>query len=117
MLQAISHGWTNEQIAARMHVSLATVKTHVNHIYGKLHISDPLRFAPPATQETLLVHGTLGTPPFPFALRYRRAPCILNPSKDLRYRRARPDRARASFDTSGLVGRQPEGVEWRARDE
>lgn len=39
MLQAIAQGWTNEQIASRMHVSLATVKTHVNHIYSKLQIA------------------------------------------------------------------------------
>ncbi|HJW11372.1 MAG TPA: LuxR C-terminal-related transcriptional regulator, partial [Albitalea sp.] len=38
VLQAIAQGWTNEQIASRMHVSLATVKTHVNHIYSKLQI-------------------------------------------------------------------------------
>lgn len=40
VLQAIGDGWTNEQIATRLQVSLATVKSHVNHLYGKLQLSD-----------------------------------------------------------------------------
>ncbi|AKJ30150.1 LuxR C-terminal-related transcriptional regulator [Caldimonas brevitalea] len=39
VLQAIAEGWSNEQIAARLHISLATVKTHVNHLYSKLQLS------------------------------------------------------------------------------
>lgn len=38
ILQLIGQQLTNEQIAARLFVSLATVKTHINHLYGKLDI-------------------------------------------------------------------------------
>ncbi|WP_374509648.1 LuxR C-terminal-related transcriptional regulator [Niveibacterium sp.] len=38
ILQLIGEQLTNEQIATRLHVSLATVKTHINHIYSKLGI-------------------------------------------------------------------------------
>lgn len=38
ILQLIGQQLSNEQIAARLFVSLATVKTHINHIYGKLGI-------------------------------------------------------------------------------
>ncbi|MBB4011837.1 helix-turn-helix transcriptional regulator [Niveibacterium umoris] len=38
ILQLIGDQLTNEQISAHMHVSLATVKTHINHIYSKLGI-------------------------------------------------------------------------------
>lgn len=39
VLQLIGEQLTNEQIAARLHVSLATVKTHINHLYSKLALS------------------------------------------------------------------------------
>ncbi len=38
VLQAIGEGFSNDQIAAQQHVSLATVKTHINRVYGKLEI-------------------------------------------------------------------------------
>ncbi|WP_417067388.1 LuxR C-terminal-related transcriptional regulator [Niveibacterium terrae] len=38
VLRLIGEQLTNEQIAARLHVSLATVKTHINHVYSKLAI-------------------------------------------------------------------------------
>lgn len=38
ILQLIGQQLTNEQIAARLFVSMATVKTHINHLYGKLGI-------------------------------------------------------------------------------
>ncbi|WP_172199244.1 LuxR family transcriptional regulator [Niveibacterium sp. COAC-50] len=38
ILQLIGEQLTNEQIATRLHVSLATVKTHINHVYSKLGI-------------------------------------------------------------------------------
>ncbi len=40
VLQAIGAGFSNEQIAAQMHVALSTVKSHVNHLYSKLDLSD-----------------------------------------------------------------------------
>lgn len=39
VLLAIGEQLSNEQIAARLHVSLATIKTHINHIYAKLQLS------------------------------------------------------------------------------
>lgn len=38
VLRLIGEQLSNEQIAARLHVSLATVKTHINHVYSKLAI-------------------------------------------------------------------------------
>lgn len=38
VLQLIAQGHTNEQIASGLFVSLATVKTHINHLYSKLNI-------------------------------------------------------------------------------
>ncbi|TCI05090.1 hypothetical protein EZV61_03775 [Corallincola luteus] len=40
VLQGIGRGYSNEQIAAQMHVALSTIKSHVNHIYSKLDIND-----------------------------------------------------------------------------
>ena len=36
VLGVLAEGLTNQQAADRLHVSLATIKTHVNHIYDKL---------------------------------------------------------------------------------
>ena len=36
VLSVLAEGHTNQQVADRLHVSLATVKTHLNHIYDKL---------------------------------------------------------------------------------
>ncbi len=38
ILQLIGQHFTNEQIAAQLNVSIATVKTHINRVYGKLAI-------------------------------------------------------------------------------
>lgn len=38
ILQLIGQHFTNEQIATRLNVSVATVKTHINRLYGKLGI-------------------------------------------------------------------------------
>ncbi|WP_284618946.1 helix-turn-helix domain-containing protein [Aquabacterium humicola] len=38
ILQLIGRHYTNEQIAHQLNVSLATVKTHINRVYGKLGI-------------------------------------------------------------------------------
>ena len=39
MLQLIGSELSNEQIAAQLFVSVTTVKTHINRLYAKLHIS------------------------------------------------------------------------------
>jgi DNA-binding NarL/FixJ family response regulator len=40
VLRALATGATNAEIAARMHVSEATVKTHVGHVLAKLDLRD-----------------------------------------------------------------------------
>ncbi len=40
VLQLIGQDWSNAQIAAKLFVSEATVKTHINRIYAKLELSD-----------------------------------------------------------------------------
>jgi DNA-binding NarL/FixJ family response regulator len=40
VLREVANGNTNAEIAERLHISEATVKTHLIHIYGKLAVSD-----------------------------------------------------------------------------
>jgi DNA-binding NarL/FixJ family response regulator len=40
VLRGVASGNTNSAIAARLHISQATVKTHLLHIYDKLGVSD-----------------------------------------------------------------------------
>jgi ATP/maltotriose-dependent transcriptional regulator MalT len=40
VLTAVAAGNSNQQIAARLFISQATVKTHLLHIYAKLGVSD-----------------------------------------------------------------------------
>ena len=40
VLREVANGNTNAEIAVRLHISEATVKTHLIHIYGKLAVSD-----------------------------------------------------------------------------
>jgi DNA-binding NarL/FixJ family response regulator len=40
VLREVSHGYTNHEIAQRLHVSETTVKTHVAHLLGKLGLRD-----------------------------------------------------------------------------
>jgi DNA-binding NarL/FixJ family response regulator len=40
VLRLMAEGQTNRQIAARLYVTEATVKTHVNNVFGKLDVND-----------------------------------------------------------------------------
>ena len=40
ILVLIGHGLTNQEIAERLYLSMATVKTHVNHVFMKLRVRD-----------------------------------------------------------------------------
>jgi len=40
ILRRVSEGLTNKQIGLQLHISEATVKTHLIHIFSKLHVSD-----------------------------------------------------------------------------
>lgn len=40
VLREVANGNTNAQVAESLHISEATVKTHLIHIYGKLAVSD-----------------------------------------------------------------------------
>jgi DNA-binding NarL/FixJ family response regulator len=38
ILQFLSQGYSNKEIAAKLEVSVSTVRTHIEHIYEKLHV-------------------------------------------------------------------------------
>jgi DNA-binding NarL/FixJ family response regulator len=40
VLTAVARGHSNKQVARHLHVSEATVKTHLLHIYAKLGVAD-----------------------------------------------------------------------------
>lgn len=40
VLALVAQGHSNQEIARQLHISTATVKTHLIHIYGKLGVSD-----------------------------------------------------------------------------
>jgi DNA-binding NarL/FixJ family response regulator len=40
VLQLVAEGASNSEIASRLHISQATVKSHLVHIFGKLGVSD-----------------------------------------------------------------------------
>lgn len=40
VLREIAHGYTNQEIARRLHVSETTIKTHVAHLLDKLELRD-----------------------------------------------------------------------------
>ena len=57
VLELIAHGLSNSEIAGRLYLTEATVKTHVAHIYRKLDLRD-------RAQAVVYAHeaGLLGTP-------------------------------------------------------
>ncbi len=40
MLRHVAHGNTNAETTRALHISTATVKTHLLHVYAKLGVSD-----------------------------------------------------------------------------
>ena len=56
VLQLIADGASNQDIAAQLVISLATVKTHVNHIFGKLDADSRVQVVTRARALGLLPH-------------------------------------------------------------
>ena len=54
VLRLVARGMSNKEIAAQLVVSVATVKTHVEHIIQKLHVSDRTQAAVAAVTHGLL---------------------------------------------------------------
>jgi DNA-binding NarL/FixJ family response regulator len=54
VLQLIAAGLSNKEIGARLSVSIATVKTHLEHILQKMHVSDRTQAAVQAVTRGLL---------------------------------------------------------------
>jgi ATP/maltotriose-dependent transcriptional regulator MalT len=40
VLQLVSKGYSNKEIGKTLHISTATVKTHLIHVYNKLGVDD-----------------------------------------------------------------------------
>ena len=49
ILQLIIDGNSYTEIAARLFISMATVKSHIYHIYEKLHVNNKIEAAKKAT--------------------------------------------------------------------
>lgn len=54
VLKLLAHGLTNREIAGKLSLSVGTVKVHVEHIIGKLNVSDRTQAAVRAVQYGLL---------------------------------------------------------------
>jgi DNA-binding NarL/FixJ family response regulator len=62
-LRLIAYGNTNREIAASLHVSLSTVKTHINHLFRKLDIRERVQAVIFAYETGLVRPGDHGTTP------------------------------------------------------
>ena len=54
VLQLVAEGSSNSEIAKRLHISQATVKSHLIHIFGKLGVSDRTAAVTTALQRGIL---------------------------------------------------------------
>jgi DNA-binding NarL/FixJ family response regulator len=57
VLRLLAEGWTNRQIAAELHLSLSTVKRHLERIISKLGVSDRTQAAVRAVELGLIGPG------------------------------------------------------------
>jgi DNA-binding NarL/FixJ family response regulator len=57
VLQLVAGGASNSEIATRLHISQATVKSHLIHIFGKLGVSDRTAAVTAALQRRLIRLG------------------------------------------------------------
>jgi DNA-binding NarL/FixJ family response regulator len=57
VLSLVARGASNKEIARQLHISEATVKTHLVHIYGKLGVADRTAAATTALQRGILRLG------------------------------------------------------------
>ena len=58
VLQQLGAGLSNAELAARFHLSEATVKTHVARIFAKLHLRDRAQAVVVAYESGLITPGT-----------------------------------------------------------
>ena len=64
VLQLVAIGLSNTQIAAQLIVTTGTVKTHINHIFGKLAVQSRTQAAAPAREPWSAHRLTLSTSAF-----------------------------------------------------
>jgi ATP/maltotriose-dependent transcriptional regulator MalT len=57
VLSLVAEGASNKKIARQLHISEATVKTHLVHIYGKLGVADRTAAVTTALQRGILRLG------------------------------------------------------------
>jgi len=57
MLVAVARGWSNAEISERLHISLATTKTHVSHLLTKLEVRDRVQLTIVAYEAGLVRPG------------------------------------------------------------
>ncbi|MDH6521525.1 DNA-binding NarL/FixJ family response regulator [Streptomyces sp. SAI-208] len=62
VLESLARGLSNAELAARFHLSEATVKTHVTHILAKLQLRDRAQAVIAAYETGLITPGSLETP-------------------------------------------------------
>lgn len=61
VLALIAHGLTNQEIGERLFLSMATVKTHVNRVFGKLGVHDRAQAVVLAYETGVVLPGDRGS--------------------------------------------------------